>query len=71
MFLRTDAVTETVTSMFEKLSLVPMKLPESGVHWLMSRASRREWRSLPPTLRLVGSKVIKPAPGTNNYPRIG
>src|SRR4029077_15041691 len=59
------AVTETVTPMLMKLSLGPKKLPDTGVHWPISRATATGIRLRPPTLRLVGSKVIQPAPGTN------
>ena len=51
-------VTETATPMLRKLSLGPKKLPDTGVHWLISRATATGIRSRPPTLRLVGSKVI-------------
>lgn len=57
-------VTNTSTSMFRKLSVLPKKLPDTGVPWLISRATATGIRLLPPTLRLVGSKVIQPTPGT-------
>src|SRR5271167_5107930 len=57
-------VTETSTSIFRKVSLMPKKLPDTGMHWRISRATATGIRLPPPTLRLVGSKVIQPAPGT-------
>jgi len=56
-------VTETATSMLRNALLLPKKLPNTGVHCLISRATATGIRLPPPTLRLVGSKVIQPAPG--------
>ena len=40
------------------------EIPATGIAWRISRATATGIRLKPPTLRLVGSKVIQPAPGT-------
>ena len=51
-----------------KASVIPTKLPATGVACRMSRATATGIRLTPPTLRLVGSEVIQPAPGTKTPP---
>src|ERR1700722_19990669 len=43
---------------------IPTKLPDTGIACRMSRTTATGIKLKPPTLRLVGSKVIQPAPGT-------
>ena len=57
-------VTRTSTDIPSKASVVPTKLPATGIACRMSRATATGIRLKPPTLRFVGSKVIQPAPGT-------
>jgi len=57
-------VTRTSTVIPAKASDIPEKLPVTGIVWRISRATATGIRLTPPTLRLVGSKVIQPAPGT-------
>ena len=57
-------VTRTSTDMPRKASVIPIKLPTTGTACRISRATATGMRLKPPTLRLVGSKVIQPAPGT-------
>ncbi len=57
-------VTSTSTDMPKKASLVPMKLPATGIACRISRATATGMRLAPPTLRFVGSNAIQPAPGT-------
>ena len=47
-----------------KASVIPTKLPDTAIACWMSRTTATGIRLKPPTLRLVGSKVIQPAPGT-------
>src|SRR5271167_2487901 len=61
---RGHAVTATSTDMSLNASLAPTKLPTIGVDCQMARVTATGIRLSPPTLRLVGSKVIHPAPGT-------
>ncbi len=58
------SVTPRSTQRPRKASLAPMKSPDTGVTCQISRATATGIRLRPPTLRLVGSKVIQPAPGT-------
>jgi hypothetical protein len=59
---RCHAVTATSTDMSLNASLAPTKLPTIGVDCQMARVTATGIRLRPPTLRLVGSKVIHPAP---------
>src|SRR4051794_37948806 len=61
---RFSDVTETSTHRLWKAPVVPVKLPATGVTWWMPRPTAMGIRLKPPTERLVGSKVIQPAPGT-------
>src|SRR6202162_3620413 len=45
-------------------TVIPTKLPDTGIACRMSRTTATGIKLKPPTLRLVGSKVIQPAPGT-------
>ena len=56
--------TRTSTSIPANASLLPTKLPDTGIKSVMSRATATGTRLKPPILRLVGSKLIQPAPGT-------
>jgi len=57
-------VTSTSTDIPAKASAAPTKLPDTGIACRMSRTTATGIRLNPPTLRLVGSNVIQPAPGT-------
>jgi hypothetical protein len=57
-------VTRTSTDIPAKASAIPTKLPDTGIACRMSRTTATGIRLKPPTLRLVGSNVIQPAPGT-------
>jgi len=57
-------VTRTSTDMPAKASVIPTKLPDTGIACRMSRTTATGISLKPPTLRLVGSNVIQPAPGT-------
>src|SRR5271170_1178511 len=57
-------VTRTSTDISAKALVPPTKLPDTGIVCRISRATATGIRLKPPTLRLVGSKVIQPAPGT-------
>src|SRR5450631_1291900 len=57
-------VTRTSTDIPIQASVIPTKLPATGIACRMSRATATGIRLKPPTPRFVGSKVIQPAPGT-------
>jgi hypothetical protein len=57
-------VTDTSTAIPMKASPEPIKLPDTGMACRISRATATGIKLKPPTLRLVGSKVIQPVPGT-------
>src|SRR5271154_6583208 len=57
-------VTRTSTDISATAPVLPTKLPDTGIVCRISRATATGIRLKPPTLRLVGSKVIQPAPGT-------
>jgi hypothetical protein len=56
--------TSTSTDMPANASVDPTKLPTTGIASRMPRATATGIRLNPPTPRLVGSKVIQPAPLT-------
>ena len=56
--------TITATLSASNAAASPTKLPEIGIVWRMWRATATGIRLNPPTLRLVGSNMIQPAPGT-------
>ncbi len=58
------ALTQTSTDIPWKASVIPTKLPATGITSRMSRPIAMGIRLAEPTLRFVGSKVIQPAPGT-------
>ena len=64
LWSRSYDVTTTSTHMPRKASVIPTKLPDTGIACRMSRATATGTKLKPPTPRLVGSKVIQPAPGT-------
>lgn len=59
-----QTTTSTSTDMPSSASAGPMKLPATGAARRMSRTTATGMRFRPPTLRLVESNVIQPAPGT-------
>jgi hypothetical protein len=59
-------LTGTSTDTPAKASAVPTKSPDTGIAWQMSRTTATGIKLKPPTLRLVGSNVIQPAPGTQS-----
>src|SRR5205814_9139372 len=63
--LQFNCVTRTATVRLICAPLAPVKMPLTGMAWLKSRATATGIRLKPPIWRLVGSKVIQPAPGTN------
>jgi hypothetical protein len=53
-----------------KASVIPTKLPDTGIACRMSRTTATGIRLKPPTPRLVGSKVIQPADNATVTPSV-